>query len=318
MNKEIWSKYTEKYGIRFLKKDKKKFQEAILDDFRNLGYEGEVITSRKGFGTVSNIHIGNPKQAKTCIVVPYDTPARVFWYKNPYYPQDGYHNFKKSFIPTYVPILLIYGIILVLSYVGPIIMPKIFNTAFMSVILMWLLLLLIVIVLKGIPNFNNAVRNSASLVIAYDIASKLSPAKRKEVMFVFTDCKKRYYGNEFVNAYLDEHKKISMPIISLYCLGDGNDIRILSSRNAKNLARAVSKEFKSEKYKLTTKSVALNEQDNTSIQGFNHGILLSSGNLDKDNHLLVDNTALAKDKRVSETMCDDVVEMIVNYLNKVK
>ena len=104
MDKTVLEKYTKTYGTRFSRRQKKRFIEALHQDFHALGYEPTMIEGKKLLSHAHNYLYGNMKQMKTVIVVPYDTPERKFWKKVLYFPFDGTKTANKTMVATYVPI----------------------------------------------------------------------------------------------------------------------------------------------------------------------------------------------------------------------
>ena len=77
MDKTVLEKYTKTYGTRFSRRQKKRFIEALHQDFHALGYEPTMIEGKKLLSHAHNYLYGNMKQMKTVIVVPYDTGKKV-------------------------------------------------------------------------------------------------------------------------------------------------------------------------------------------------------------------------------------------------
>ena len=111
MDKTVLEKYTKTYGTRFSRRQKKRFIEALHQDFHALGYEPTMIEGKKLLSHAHNYLYGNMKQMKTVIVVPYDTPERKFWKKVLYFPFDGTKTANKTMVATYVPIFLFFALI---------------------------------------------------------------------------------------------------------------------------------------------------------------------------------------------------------------
>lgn len=317
MKQELKEKYFHIYGKRFSKREKSKFQSEIIKDYQALGYDGEVISSRARFSKVRNIYIGNPKQAKVAYVIPYNTPAKVFWYKNVLYPHDGYYNMKKLFIPTYLPMFIAYALLLALVYVlpnfvGPTVLTVVYPLCFLYVFfLVWF-------ILHGFKNKYNAVNNSAAIVLALSLAQDLPASKRRDAMFIFTDGNKpsSALGNDGVMKYLLEHNKANLNLISLYCLGRGNEVQLLSDRFNKNLAKDFQKRWNSD-LKLHVRSINDTDKNNTVIEKLPHAMLFSSGELFKD-ILRIDGVATSKDRDVEDFIIDDMYTLLLDYMNKNK
>ena len=81
MNDNRIEKYTKQFGTRFSRKQKNKFKDEIAKEFSELGYEMKEIEGRKWLNKAKDYFFGNIKNAKTVIVVPYDTPERKIWNK---------------------------------------------------------------------------------------------------------------------------------------------------------------------------------------------------------------------------------------------
>ena len=93
MKQDLKDKYTQTYGCRFYSWQKKKFHAALDEDFKALGMEGSVLMKKRFsvFPRYDYVY-GNLKQAKSILVIPYDTPERCLWYKNTYYVNNGTKN----------------------------------------------------------------------------------------------------------------------------------------------------------------------------------------------------------------------------------
>ena len=63
---------------RFGRRNKNRFLHALDDLFAEQGYEGKNIDKRRLFLTRDRMYAFE-KTAKLYIVVPYDTPERLFW-----------------------------------------------------------------------------------------------------------------------------------------------------------------------------------------------------------------------------------------------
>lgn len=312
MNNTITNKYFNEISERFTRKNKKKFQQAIIEDFAKLGYSGEVDSQKKGFGKVENIYIGNVKQAKTVIAVPYDTPAKVFWFNNHHYPLNGYENLRRMFIPLYAPILITWAVILFLIYGIPAITGD-KNNFVLALLAFVALVLLMVLLFVGFPNKRNIIRNSTSVAMAYAIAEQLHKDHAHEVLFVFTDSSKKFVGSEALQKYLNDHKKNTMGVIVLYCIGSGNLVGINADKITKNMAKDMLKGYKGD-LKIKVNNIENSDKDNTLAQGLNRVMEISSG-YERNGFLVVENTATGKDNAVDDMLADEVAQMLVTYLN---
>lgn len=309
---DVNKKYLDDYGRRFTKKEKRLFQAELKNDFEALGYTCEVEAKRGRFSKVENIYIGNPKQAKYIYVVPYNTPPKILFSKNKIYPQDGFYNMKKMFLPTYMPMFIGYAVLIAFAYL----IPSLLN----ETLLMWLYPVSLIylgffvwFVLKGFGNKKNYIDNSISIALAYELASNASLVKRKEMMFIFTDGNKptTSLGNAHALTYLAKFNKQKLPMIGLYCIGEGDIIQMMCDKETKKNAKDLSKGFVSD-YKIKTIHVGGEGKNNTIIESFPKAMLISTGNV-VDDKLCVKGIATSKDNRYNKNLVASVYAMLEQY-----
>lgn len=312
MEFKLLDKYCKTYGSRFSKREKLKFTKAIIQDFEELGYTSDVQTFRGKIKKITNIYIGNPKQAKYIFIVPYNTPPKILWYKNNIYPHDGYYNHRKLFIPTFIPMFIAYAILLLMLFM----IPQSSNTLLSSILFIIYIMYMIglfTFVFSGLKNRHNYVNNSASIALAYEVAATLPIAKRKELLFIFTDGNKmpNTVGNKNVNQYLNEHHKTGASICTLYCIGRGDTIQILHDKGSKNTARDMTKNYKTSKTRLY--SINDSAKHGTIIESLPKALMVSSGELDNDK-LCVRHTATSKDKTLDSAILEDTFQMLKRWV----
>ena len=165
MNDNRIEKYTKQFGTRFSRKQKNKFKDEIAKEFSELGYEMKEIEGRKWLNKAKDYFFGNIKNAKTVIVVPYDTPERKIWNKVFYFPFDGEKTASKTMAATFVPIVALYAIILIFVFFGGKMTTNPIMTAMISLIMFLLLLFLVDFMTHGIRNTKNFTRNSAYIFL---------------------------------------------------------------------------------------------------------------------------------------------------------
>lgn len=315
MLNEIAKKYMDQYGCRFKGSQKRKFREAISHDFEQLGYKVETDTQRVKLSRVNNLYVGSIKQAKYVFVIPYNTPPKVFWFKNRIYPQDGYKQMRRMFFPRFVPMIAGYLVLLALLYIIPAFLPASIATYFFIFVLLYLAALVVFIV-RGVPNKKNYVNNSASIAIALDMAEQLSPSQRKEVMFAFTDGNQVHLsnGNVAFQKYLVANNKASASLITLFCIGRGSQISYQVGRGLKNEARDMQKA-----YKGTTPIEIVQMGDDRKAEGilrdFSKAMMISTGD-NEDGSLMVEGCATGKDHSVNMEMVERISESLVTFIQK--
>lgn len=309
--------YLNKFGKRFSKKEKMAFYNAISEDFGKLGYTSDLQEERVKFSKARHIYIGSPKQAKTTFVIPYNTPAKIMWPNYRSFPQDGFHQMKKMFVPTYIPMFIAYGLLLVFTYLLPGMVSAKMMTYLYPVFFV-LLGFMLIFVFRGFGNKKNRVNNTNAIVMALDIANALPANRRKEVMFIFSDGNKPAGGvaNPAIMNYLTKANKSSLQLISLFCLGNGDTLQMMSDRSSKSIAKDLGKVYKGETT-LKTKHIGEEGKNNTVIEGLPKAMMITSGNREGE-LLAVPNVSTSKDTTSDEGLLDGVCEMLVAYLQKKK
>lgn len=308
--KEYLEYLTKHLSVRFSKRQKQNAAAWISDEMEKQGYLCETIRHKKYFTSVRNIVAGNLKQAKTIIVVPYDTPSRVFWHKFLYYPLDGNLSARKSLFPMYVPIFLLYFLMLALMYGIPYFMPtpEAVSAAYIAGIV--LLVLIVALLAKGIPTRKNAIYH-AGVAAALELAASLEKEQKRNVAFVFTDQNSgKFYGAYYVRLRLDELKK-SAQVITLNGVGAGGELVIGytkgQKKNAQELIKAAGKH-----HRVASKSMDSEMLVQSAMQYFPKGIVVASGVYDEKHNLYIDRLRRNHDDQVDEKQLEVIVSMLKN------
>lgn len=314
MDQNIFKKYSEAYGTRFTNKQKAAFRKALIEDFREIGYTHTIITGKKNFSHAVNLQFGNMKHAKTVIAVPYDTPQHIFWWKSEYYPLDGLTNANKNLIPQFAPIVLFYVVLLGLIYGSEGRLNET-GTNFMFLLVSFLMVVLFYLMLHGVANRKNYVRNSAGIAAAYEIAKGLSKDEQRTTVFLFIDRNKARHLGAHIAAedFLKQTRNPNVILLNSFALG--SQLQIGYTLQTKKLALELSKLSCGEE-KL--KTVALNDamRSSSAAEHFVKAIVIAAGETDEMGRLYVKNTATSKDRVVDETNIDRVIQMVSSYLKK--
>lgn len=315
MDQNIFKKYSEAYGTRFTNKQKAAFRKALIEDFREIGYTHTIITGKKNFSHAVNLQFGNMKHAKTVIAVPYDTPQHIFWWKSEYYPLDGMTNANKNLIPQFAPIIGLYVLLLGLIYGSEGRIHNMLSANLMLLVVALLMVLLLYLMLHGVANRKNYVRNSAGIAAAYEIAKGLTKDEQRTTVFLFIDRNKTRHLGAHVAAedFLKQSRNPNVIFLNTFALG--SQIQIGYTAQNKKLAMELSKLYQGDE-KL--KTVALNDAMRTSsaAEHFAKIAIIAAGEIDEKERLFVKNTATAKDCVVDEANIDKVIQMVSGYLKK--
>lgn len=318
MEKTLLEKYTTTFGCRFTRSQKKKFLSALHEDMSALGYSSEMILGKKLVSRSNSYLFGNLKQAKTLIVVPYDTPEKKFWNKVLYFPMDGTKTASKTMMATYVPLLIVFAFVFVGVYlVQPRLTSNIANFS-LSLVMFILTFTLVYMMLHGFRNKNNFNRNSASISAVVEIARKLDKDERRKVAFLFTDKNKLHFlGADSSMKYFTENGK-NPNLICFDCIANGSQTRIGYNPQNRKLAADIVKHFPQKKHTVETVKLSEDMRMQSAMSFFKKAVLISSGEVDKDGNLYVLGTGTGKDTVIDEKKLDEITEMMVRYLHNEK
>lgn len=318
MNTSMIEKYTKTYGVRFTRAQKKKSIQALQEDFKELGYECSLIRGKKLISRADNYLFGNMKQMKNVIVVPYDTPERKFWHKVIYFPFDGTKTANKTMAATYVPILMLFVVVFGGLYGVQPLLDSVVATTAISLVLFALTIVLIYWMLHGIHNRKNYNRNSASIAVALELASKLDKNERRKTGFLFTDKNKmRFLGAESsANDFTNNGK--SANFICLDCVTNGSNLMIGYNPQNRKAAQEIAKSYPQKKMTIETVKLSEDMRLQSAMSYFKRGVIIARGEVDKDGSLFVMGTGTGKDTSVDEKSADAVVEMLYQYLHMQK
>ena len=313
MDQNIFKKYSETYGTRFTNKQKAAFRKALIEDFKEIGYSHTIIAGKKNLSRAVNLQFGNMKHAKTVIAVPYDTPQHIFWWKSEYYPLDGLTSANKNLIPQFAPIVLLYVILLGLIY-GSEGRLNAQGANFMFLLVSFLMVVLFYLMLHGVANRKNYVRNSAGIAAAYEIAKGLSKDEQRTTVFLFIDRNKARHLGAHIAAE-DFLKQTRNPNVILFnCFALGSQLQLGYTPQTKKLALELSKLCGEEKLKTVALDDAM--RSSSAAEHFVKAIVIAAGEADEKGRLLVKNTATAKDRLIDVANIDRVIQMVSSYLKK--
>ena len=314
MDQNIFKKYSETYGTRFTNKQKAAFRKALIEDFKAIGYSHTIITGKKNLSRAVNLQFGNMKHAKNVVCVPYDTPQHIFWWKSEYYPLDGMTTSNKNLIPQFAPIVLLYMLLLALIYGSEGFIKDALGANLLFMLVSALIILLFYLMLHGAANRKNYVRNSASIVAAYEIAKSLNKDEQRTTAFLFIDRNKTRHLGAHIAAE-DFLKQSRNPnVILLNCFARGSQLQIGSTAQNKKAALELSKH--SGKEKLKTIALSDSMRTSTAMEHFAKAVEIAGGEIDDKGRLYVNNTATGRDCVIEEANIDCVIRMVSGYLKK--
>ncbi len=210
------------HPIRKNKRQKEAFRADVMYYVKELGYECHL---EKGSFGAQNIVIGDPQNAKYLVTAHYDTPASI-----------GLPNVLTPCNPV---TFLLWQIIIVALFILAAVVPGVAvgvllnNPQLASTVSMVIYWILLILLLVGPANRNNANDNTSGVITALEIARTMPQAHRNKVCFVLFDLEEA--GLIGSAAYRKAHKSDTenQIVLNLDCVGDGDRIIFFPTKKAK-------------------------------------------------------------------------------------
>ena len=227
------------FPVRKTKSQKQAFRDEVCAYAEKLGYS--VAVEAGSFGC-RNVIFGDPEQAKYLVTAHYDTCAKML--------------FPNLITPCNVTGYLMYQLcLIVLIFAGAIALSVVESAALAGIAVLlgnhlgdgWILfvglvapslyrfsaLLLVLMLIIGPANKNNANDNTSGVVTLLEIARTLPENQRHKVCFVLFDLEEA--GLIGSASYRKKHKKATdnQLVLNLDCVGDGDHIRMFPTKKLK-------------------------------------------------------------------------------------
>lgn len=212
----------EMFPVRKSRKQKQTFRDEVQSYAKELGYECSV---EKGSLSSRNVVIGNPKTARYLVTAHYDTCARL-----PFPNLITPCNFWVFLAYQLFTVVYIFG----LAALGGVLVYFLTKDSAISgqvaYMLVWMLLILMMV---GPANKNNANDNTSGVVTVLEIAGTLPEELRDKVCFVLFDLEEA--GLIGSSSFAGKHKnQIRQQIVlNLDCVGDGDQIMMFPTKKLK-------------------------------------------------------------------------------------
>lgn len=236
------------FPVRKSKMQKQAFRDAVQSYATELGYE---CCAEKGSMGSQNVVIGNPDTAKYLVTAHYDTCARMP-FPNIVTPTN--------FLTYLVYQLIVVGVYLAVSFaVGAAVGYVMQDSAIGWLAGLIVYYVLVILMMVGPANRNNANDNTSGVVTVLETAKNLPKEYRDRVCFVLFDLEEA--GLVGSSSYFKKHKKQAKEqlVLNLDCVGDGDEILLLPGKKVK-MDKALMASLRSMNGNWGGKSIALHEK----------------------------------------------------------
>lgn len=213
----------DQFPIRKTWQQKQAFREVVMSYAREQGYRVQV---QRGKRSVRNLIMGDPERAQYLITAHYDTPSSI-GLPNLIVPNNPVAYFLIQFF--LVCIMLAVSVGIALAVYGLTHMPKLG-------LLTWYFAYfgLLVLMLFGPANPNNANDNTSGVVTVLEILHSMPENLRDKVCFVLFDLEERGLVGSAVYRKRYKAATEKQIVLNLDCVGDGDVIQLTPVKKARS------------------------------------------------------------------------------------
>ncbi len=308
-------KIDSEYGSRFTRREKKNFVSYLDEEFAKINLTKTEVNKSKFLRKSNTLIYGNVRNAKVIFTIPYDTPSRVYWNKQIYYPLNGEMTQRKSVLPLTVQILSVYFVLVTLVLLASAFSIDGTAGALIQYGLMTLTLLFIFkVAFQGFKNKKNANRNNGAIALSLALASILTKEELNKVAFAYTDSNTAtYIGVQSLGDYFKEINRNPL-FVTLNANSFGDELVLGYRDGSKKEANSFNKGFET---KLILKEVSENNAYLTTMQGLKRCLILSAGKFDEKGNFVAMAGANTKDTEYNEALLNMQIGAITKYIKEI-
>lgn len=210
------------FPVRKTAQQKETFRSSVKSYAEGLGY---AVAVEQGSQNAHNVVIGDPKTAKYLVTAHYDTPARMF---------------LPNFItPLNLLIYLLYqflvvGVLILIAFAAGFAVYFPTQNAKLAFAFGYIAYFaVLILMMKGPANPNNANDNTSGLVTLLEIAAALPKDARQKVCFVLFDLEESGLVGSASYRKLHKAETENQIVLNLDCVGDGDHILMFPTKKLK-------------------------------------------------------------------------------------
>ncbi len=296
--KDLIFRYCVLFGRRFYAKEKLTFLRVIGKELMQLGYRvdakiAKLQLAKKRYENYYNAYIGDVDRADLIVCTYYDTGVNNFNLSKTYAFEQQFG--RKRYLIGLLPIIILAIASVILNYL--LFIPGIQEMGLVSVsgalsAITTLLLFYFILKFKnGIPNKKNFVCNTSSILVMLNIIKKLDKNAKKKIAFVLCDGgRTSQYGLRMLESYSSKITKKN--IVFLDSIGNSDKLVF----------------FKSGQLPGDFDNITLH--DGKLDTSFENYLMVTSGELDADNKVMIKNANSRKDNALSLQIIEQHTESL--------
>ncbi|MGL5979165.1 MAG: hypothetical protein ACRCZJ_09240 [Erysipelotrichaceae bacterium] len=312
---EKYQEFLSTFGTRFYRGEKRRFITRLGEVFAAHQMKETTLYSKKWLRKSETVVYGNLKTAKIVFQIPYDTPSKILWYKNLYFPLHGDKTQKKSIFPLTMQILVIYFFALFALSIGSSFVSDEIGFYVSAIALIAIMAGVFKVAYQGLKNKKNYNRNGSGIIVALELLERMDETTRRQVAFAFTDCNvATYIGQKSIAQECKEMNRKPL-YVTLNACGYGPNVEVGYSDGNRKAAQGFIKAFNGDSevsaVKLTEDHVYLS----TSMY-FDKAISIAAGFKDKNDDLVLYNVNSGKDKELDEELLESQVHATLGLVKQ--
>ncbi len=314
-NEKIIEQLKNEYGIRFRRKQKRKFLEYAQTKFKDMGYMThlqEKSRINKHVVGNQNLVIGDIENANVIMCAHYDTPPRAI------HKIEIIHGIRKSIWSKIKKYILILVFILILTSIFILIlsiMLYLLNCLSLIDFIPITAYIVACLMTLGVSNKKNLNDNTSGVMTIFKIADELKELNNSKVAFVLFDNEE--WGLIGSKIFANQNENINNKLfINFDCVGVGDNILILCDNYSIEEAKKIGENKQCSKEKnILVQEADLSKADSDERR-FKNRIRFAAFHRNEDGELYIENIHTKKDNELDIDNISVIASIIKEYISK--